>query len=335
MKLGKIADLINAKIVGDSEIEITGACGIKEAKNGDITFLADKKNIKYIHTTDASAIIVRDEIKESPKSMLIVDNPHLAFAKVLEIFYKKPFAPLGISDKAVIGKDVNLGENVTIYPLAYISNNINIGARVIIFPGVYIGEGVSIGDDSIIYPNVTIRENVIIGKRVIIHAGTVIGSDGFGYVFEKGQHYKIPQIGGVVIEDDVEIGANVTIDRATTGNTLIGSGTKIDNLVQIGHNVKIGKNCIIIAQVGIGGSVEIGNNVILAGQVGIRDHVKISDNVKVGAQSGVAHDIPRDEIFSGTPAIPHKTWLRAQNIYNKLPNYIKRLKELESRIKKS
>jgi UDP-3-O-[3-hydroxymyristoyl] glucosamine N-acyltransferase len=333
MKLKEIADLIGGRIIGNPEIEITGVSGIREARHGDITFLADKKNIKDIYNTNASAVIVRDEIEGLSTSMLIVNNPHLAFAKALEVFYTKPFKSLGISNKAIIGDNVDFGDNVTVYPLVYISSNITIGARVTIFPGVYIGDRVSIGEDSIIYPNVTIRENVTIGKRVIIHSGTVIGSDGFGYVLEKGKHYKIPQVGGVIIEDDVEIGANVTIDRATTGNTIVGSGTKIDNLVQIAHNVKIGKNCIIVAQVGIGGSVEIGDGVILAGQVGVRDHVKIGSGVKIGAQSGIVHDIPDNEAFSGTPAIPHKTWLRAQSIYAKLPEYIKRLQELEKKAK--
>lgn len=335
MKLKEIADIIGGRITGNPEVDITGVSSIKEAQKGNITFFADKKNMQYVYTTEASAIIAKEEIKGLSKSMLIVDNPYLAFAKTLELFYKKPFEPLGVSKDAVIGRDVNFGDDVSIYSRVYICNNVLIGSRVTIFPYVYIGDNVSIGDDSIIYPNVTIRENVKIGKNVTIHPGAVIGSDGFGYVLDKERHYKIPQVGGVIIEDNVEIGANVTIDRATTGNTSIGSGTKIDNLVQVAHNVKIGKNCLLVAQVAIGGSVEIGDGVVFGGQVGVRDHVKIGHGVMVGAQSGIGHDIPDGQVFSGTPAIPHKSWLRAQTIYSKLPEYIKRLLELERKVKKT
>jgi len=337
MKLSKLSELIGGEIVGDPDVEISGVSGIKEAGQGDITFLADKKSLKDLYATNASAVIVRqahyEEIKGLSVSMLIVDNPYFTFARALEVFYKKPFTPLGISDKAVIGNDVTFGSDVTVYPLVYISDRVFIGNRVVIFPGVYIGDDVSIGDETILYPNATIRERVKIGKRVIVHLGAVIGSDGFGYVQEKGRHYKIPQVGGVIVEDDVEIGANVTIDRATIGNTIIGCGTKIDNLVQIAHNVKIGRDCIIVAQVGIGGSTEIGDGVILAGQVGVKDHVKIGNHVMVGAQSGIGEDIPEGEAFSGSPAIPHRDWLKAQGIYAKLPELLNRIRELEKKIK--
>jgi len=334
MKLKEIADIIGGRISGDPEAEIIGAAGIKEAKKGYITFLAEKSKLKDVSKLNASAVIVKEKIEELPTNMLIVDNPYLAFARVLEIFYVKPHAPSGISDRAVIGNNVKIGDDVSIYPLVYISNNVTIGSRVTISPGVFIGENTSIGDDTFIYPNVTIREKVKIGRKVIIHAGTVIGSDGFGYVNNKGSHYKIPQVGGVIIEDEVEIGANVTIDRATVGNTIIGSGTKIDNLVQIAHNVIIGKNCIIAGQVGISGSVEIGDGVIFAGQVGVRDHVKIESKAIITGQTGVMGDVPEGQIYSGTPAIPHKIWLRSQNIYTKLPEYIKRLQELERKLSK-
>ncbi|RJQ13705.1 MAG: UDP-3-O-(3-hydroxymyristoyl)glucosamine N-acyltransferase [Nitrospiraceae bacterium] len=333
MKLKQLAELTGGRICGDPDVEITGVSGIKEAKQGDITFLAARKYLNDLSGSHASAVIVKEEIKELPASMLVVDNPGYAFAKALEVFYQKPFKPLGISEQAVICGNVSFGEDVSVFPNAYIGVDAVIGSRVTIYPGVFIGEGTSVGDDSIIYSNVTIRERVKIGRKAIIHSGSVIGSDGFGYVFEKGSHYKVPQVGGVIIEDDVEIGANVTIDRATIGNTTIGSGTKIDNLVQIGHNVRIGRNCIIIAQTGIAGSAEIGDGAILAAQAGVRDHIKIGNGAMVGAQSGIAEDIPDKQIYSGTPAIPHKTWLRAQSIYAKLPEYIKRLQELERKIK--
>ena len=332
MKLRELADLTGGRISGDPDLEITGVSGIKEAKEGDITFLINRKILNEVSGLKASAVIVKEEMEELPGSLLIVDNPQYVFARALEIFCLKPYAPSGVSDKAVVGRDVHLGADVSIHPLACVSDNVTLGDRVTLSPGVYIGEGTSIGNDSIIYSNVTIRENVRIGQKVIVHSGTVIGSDGFGYVLEKGVHYKIPQVGGVIIGDNVEIGANVTIDRATTGNTVIGSGTKIDNLVQIAHNVKIGKNCMLISQLGIAGSAEMGDGVVLAGQVAIRDHVKIGSGAMVGAQSGVAGDIPDGQIYSGSPAIPHRTWLRAQNIFSKLPEYIKRLQEIERKL---
>jgi UDP-3-O-[3-hydroxymyristoyl] glucosamine N-acyltransferase len=202
----------------------------------------------------------------------------------------------------------------------------------VLFPGSYIGSGVSIGDNSIIHPNVTIRENVSIGKGVIVHSGTVIGSDGFGYILEKGEHYKIPQVGGVIIEDNVEIGSNVSIDRATTGNTIIRQGTKIDNLVQIAHNVSVGKKCIIVSQVGISGSVEIGDGVVLAGQVGVKDHVRIGPGAVAAGQSGITRDIPGGQTYSGMPAIPHRTWLKAQSMFARLPELMKRLQDVENKI---
>jgi UDP-3-O-[3-hydroxymyristoyl] glucosamine N-acyltransferase len=334
MKLRELADLIGGKISGNPDIEITGAAGIKDAGAGDITFLADKKYLNDLYSSKAAAVITKDEISGLPASLLIAGNPYFAFARALEALYTKPRLHTGISAKAIVCDEVSFGDDVTVYPQAYIAGRVTIGSRVTIYPGVYIGEGSSVGDDSLIYPNVTIRENVRIGKKAIIHAGAVIGADGFGYVFENGLHYKIPQVGGVIIEDNVEIGANATIDRATTGDTVIGAGTKIDNLVQIAHNVKIGKNSIIVAQVGIGGSSEVGSGAVLAGQVGVRDHVKIGNGVMAGAQSGIIHDIPDGQVYSGMPAIPHKTWLRAQSIFARLPEYIRRLQELERKINK-
>ncbi|MBI5739231.1 MAG: UDP-3-O-(3-hydroxymyristoyl)glucosamine N-acyltransferase [Nitrospirae bacterium] len=335
MKLKELANIIGGKICGDPDVEIKGAAGIKEAKEGDITFLAEKKYLNDLPGSKASAVIAKDEITGLSASLLIADNPYFVFAKALKALYGRPRVAPGISDRADVCADAVFGEGVTVYPGAYVGSGVVIGARTVICPGVFIGDGSSVGDDSLIYPNVTIRENVRIGNKVIIHPGAVIGSDGFGYVFEQGAHYKIPQVGGVIIEDDVEIGANVTIDRATTGNTIIGAGTKIDNLVQIAHNVRTGKNCIIVSQVGVSGSVEMGDGVVLAGQAGVRDHVKIGSGVTVAAKAGITDDVPAGQIYSGMPAIPHKTWLRAQSVFAKLPEYIKRLQELERKMKTS
>ncbi|HCC69441.1 MAG TPA: UDP-3-O-(3-hydroxymyristoyl)glucosamine N-acyltransferase [Nitrospiraceae bacterium] len=333
MKLKELAELLNGKIIGNPDIEIKNIASISEAKNGDLTFLASGKYIDALKESNASAVIAREVVVGISKTFLLVENPYYTFARALEIFYQKPCVPIGVSKGAYIGKDVSLGAAISIYPNTYIADRACIGDSTAIYPNSYIGEGVEIGNNCIIYPNVVIRENVRVGDNVIIHAGAVIGADGFGYVQVAERHYKIPQVGGVIIEDDVEIGANVTIDRATLGFTVIGKGTKIDNLVQIAHNVTVGKGSLIVAQVGIGGSTELGNGVVLAGQVGVKDHIKIGSRVMVGAQSGIGHDIPDEQAFSGSPAIPHKDWLKAQAIFSKLPEVIKRIRALETKVK--
>lgn len=332
MKLREIAGLIGAELTGSPDVEIKGAAGISDAEDGDITFLATAKLVNECIESKASAVIVKEPVPEIKKPQLKVSNPQYAFARLLEHFYVKPFIASGISDRAYVSDKAKIGENVSVYPMAFVSDSASIGDRTVIYPGVFIGENSSVGDECIIYPNVTIRENVKVGSRVIIHSGAVIGSDGFGYVMEKGIHYKIPQVGGVIIEDNVEIGANVTIDRATTGNTTIGSGTKIDNLVQIAHNVKIGENSVIAAQTGVAGSTEIGNYVVFGGQVGVADHTKIDDGVMVGAQSGAMGHVKRG-IYSGSPMIPHRDWLRSISLFAKLPELNKRIRELEDMIK--
>ncbi len=331
MKLREIAKLLNGEIIGDPDIVISGVAGISDAAEGDITFLSSAKLIKECSESKAACVIVKDQIPDIKKAQLKVPNPQYAFARLLEYFYVKPLIPSGISDKAYVSDKAQIGKDVSICPLVFISDGVSIGDRTTIYPGVFIGENSSIGDECIIYPNATIREKIKIGSRVIIHPGAVIGSDGFGYVFEKGVHYKIPQVGGIILGDDVEIGANVTIDRATTGNTVIGKGTKIDNLVQIAHNVKIGENSIIVSQVGIAGSAEIGNYVVMGGQVGIADHARIDDGCMIGAQSGVMGHLEKG-IYSGSPVIPHRDWLKAISIFAKLPELNKKIKELEDKI---
>lgn len=331
MKLREIAELIGGEIIGDPETVIKGVAGISDASEGDITFLSNLKFVKECSESKASCVMVKDVIPDIKKAQLKVGNPYYAFARLLGHFYVKHLMPSGISDKAYISDKAQTGKDVSISPMVFISDGVSIGDKTVIYPGVVIGENVSIGDECILYPNVTIRENIKIGSRVIIHPGAVIGSDGFGYVFEKGVHYKVPQVGGVIIGDDVEIGANVTIDRATTGNTVIGKGTKIDNLVQIAHNVKIGENSIVVAQVGVGGSTEIGSFVVIGGQVGIADHAKIDDGCMIGAQSGIMGHLKKG-IYSGSPVIPHRDWLKAVAIFARLPELNKRMKELEDKI---
>ncbi len=331
MKLREIAKLIDGEVIGDPETEIKGVAGISDASEGDITFLINPKFIKECAESRVSCVIVKDMIPDIKKPQVKTANPHYAFAKLLEHFYVKPFILSGISDRAYVSDKARTGKDVTISPMVFVSDNAAIGDKTVIYPGVFIGENSHIGDECIIYPNVTIRENIKIGSRVIIHPGAVLGSDGFGYVFEKGIHYKIPQTGGVIIGDDVEIGANVTIDRATTGNTVIGKGTKLDNLVHIAHNVKIGENTIITAQGAVAGSAEIGSFVMTGGQVGVADHARIDDGCMIGAQSGVMGHLKKG-VYSGSPVIPHRDWLKAVAIFARLPELNKKIKELEDKI---
>jgi len=332
--LGEICEIVGGKVLGRSDIKISGVSGIEDAKEGDITFFVNPKYISQVYKTSASAILVAKEIPDCAKPMVIISNPYLAFAKLVNLFYVEKRKPTGVDKNVVVGENIKFGKDLSIYPFVVLEDGLEIGDRVVIFPGSFIGKNTKIGEDTIIYPNVSIRENTIIGKRVIIHSGASIGSDGFGFVQEGDRHIKIPQVGSTVIEDDVEIGSNMCIDRATLGSTVIKKGTKIDNLVQIGHNVVIGENTILVSQVGISGSCNIGDNVLLAGQVGIADHVRIGDNVVVGAKSGIGKDIKANSIVSGAPAYPHHKWRRTQVCLPKLPEMFKRMRSLEKKISK-
>ncbi|MCC6347395.1 MAG: UDP-3-O-(3-hydroxymyristoyl)glucosamine N-acyltransferase [Nitrospirales bacterium] len=331
MKLHELAQLLDGEVSGGSEVEITGASGILDAKEGDITFLSDRKWLSDLKGSRASAVLVREFIEDIATPQIKTPNPQYAFARLLSHFHVKPHPCKGVSAKASVAPGVSLGENVTVYDHAYLAEGVTVGAGTVIYPGVFIGENSSIGEGCVLHPNVTVREGVTIGNRVVIHAGSVIGSDGFGYVFAGGKHQKIPQVGGVVIEDEVEIGAAVTIDRATTGTTFIGGGTKIDNLVQIGHNVQVGRNVIIVAQVGIAGSSHIGDGVILGGQVGVADHSVIEAGTMVGAKAGVLGHMKRG-IYSGTMPMPHREWLKAMAVFARLPEMKKKLEDLERKI---
>ena len=333
-RLRDIALYLDGELVGDPSIEITGVSGIEEAKAGDLTFLANPKYKAFLEKTSASCVIVGKEIEGAKVPLIKHSNPYFAFSKATELFFEtKKEYPKTIHPTAVLGEGVKLGKEIHLGPYVVIEDNVELKENVAVLAGSFIGEGSNVGENCLIYPHVTIRENVKIDKNVIIHSGAVIGSDGFGYAKEKGIHHKIPQMGKVIIEDDVEIGANVTIDRATLGATRIGKGTKIDNLVQIGHNVVIGENCIIVAQVGISGSTKIGNNVVLGGQVGLAGHIKIGNNVMIGAQSGVTKDIPDNTTVFGCPAREIKKTKKIEACLSRLPEYIKRLKEIEEKLK--
>jgi UDP-3-O-[3-hydroxymyristoyl] glucosamine N-acyltransferase len=335
MKLRIFAERVGGTIVGDPEVEIAGVAGIADAGKGQITLLSSPKFSHLIEKSKASCVIVADPVPGIGMTQLSVENPTFVFAKAIETFYPKSVVEEGVSEFAYVSQETTIGRGAKIFPFACISSRVSIGESTTIGAGVFVGEGTTMGDECIIYPNVTIREGVSIGNRVVIHPGAVIGSDGFGYVLEKGVHYKIPQVGRVILEDDVEIGANVCIDRATLGVTVVGRGTKIDNLVQIAHNVKIGRNSLIAGQTGISGSSEVGDYVMLGGQVGVADHASVESGTMIGAQSGLFGHYPKG-VYSGTPALAHKLWLKAQAHFARLPERMpemqRKIKELEERI---
>lgn len=331
--LKEVASIIEGEIIGDENIVVTGICGIKEAKEGDLTFVANSRYLPLMSHTRASAIITSRDVKTAPKAIIRTENPSLAFAKMVSLLAPNDVRrPKGIHPTAVIGDKVKIGKNVAIDPYVVIEDNVEIKDNTILYAGVYVGYHTKIGRDCIIYPYVIIRERVTIGNKVVIHGGTVIGSDGFGFSTVQGVHHRIPQIGTVIIEDDVEIGANVTIDRARFDKTIIKKGTKIDNLVQIAHNVSIGENSIIVAQSGISGSTNIGKNVTIAGQSGVIGHISIGDNVVVAAQSGVTKSIPSNTCVSGYPAIPHVLAKKIHAFTKNLPELFKKVKQLEKEI---
>jgi UDP-3-O-[3-hydroxymyristoyl] glucosamine N-acyltransferase len=335
--LQEVAELVGGRVVGDGSVAITGVSGIKEAKPGQLTFLVNPKYERYLATTSASAVIVSEEYEShhvaDGKPLLVAGNAYGTFARAVELFAEsESVVGKGVHPTAVVAETATLGKDVAIGANTVVMDRVTIVDRSVVHPGVYLGSGVSVGGNSVIHPNVTIKASSVLGDGVIVHAGTVIGSDGFGFAREGEAHRKIPQIGNVVVEDNVEIGANVCIDRATIGTTRICKGTKIDNLVQIGHNVVIGEDSIVVAQVGISGSTEIGKHVTLAGQAGIVGHIHIGDNAMVGAQAGVTRSIPAGERVSGYPAQKHTVSKRLNACLQCLPSLFQKVKELEKRI---
>ncbi|MBC8016544.1 MAG: UDP-3-O-(3-hydroxymyristoyl)glucosamine N-acyltransferase [Sporomusaceae bacterium] len=329
--LREIAELVNGTLLGDGEIEIAGVTNIEEATMNDITF-AVAPHLNKAERSLAAAVIIPDTITEFAKPAIRVENPRIAFVSLLEVFMPKIEVERGIHPTAVIGKEAIIGENVSIMAYAVIADHAKIGDHTIVYPHTYIGHGATVGSESLIYSNVTIGAGCHIGSRVIIHSGAVLGSDGFGFITVGGRHQKVPQVGNVLIEDDVEIGANAAIDRATTGSTIVKRGTKIDNLVHLAHNVTVGENCFFVAQTGIAGSVKIGNNVTFAGQSGSAGHLTIGDQCVFAAKAGVISDVPERSFYAGFPARPHKEWLRAEAAANKVPDLIKKVRDLERRL---
>lgn len=336
IRLKDIADKVQGTLIGDGLVTISGIASIEEAKAGDITFLVQKSFKKYLKQSQASAIIVGEDIDRDQlagKSVIISKNPGLAYVKVAAMFQQETILEKGVSPRASVAASADVAPDATVCPFAFIGEKAIIGKNAIIHPFVHVGNGVTVGEDTVIHPHAVIYDRAFIGKRVIIHGGAVIGSDGFGYIWDGARHVKIPQIGIVEVEDDVEIGANVAIDRASLGKTVIGRGTKIDNLVQIAHNVSIGENSIIISQVGIAGSTTVGKNVILAGQVGVRDHVAIGDNVRAAGGTGITKDVPAGSLISGTPHMPHRDWLKLQTYIKNLPKLYDKMKRVEQKLR--
>lgn len=331
--LEQIVSFTKGMLIGSPNLVISGVSGIHEAGPGDLSFIADPAAVKDGLPTRAAALLVPRLIDLLACPQIVVPHPALTMAQVVEKFFVPQRLPLGLSILVHRGVDVAIGEGASIWPFVTLDDRVKIGRGTTLYPGVFVGEGSVIGENCVIHPNVTIREDVTIGNRVIIHAGTVVGSDGFGYVQEGGRHHKIPQIGTVVIEDDVELGANVTVDRATFGKTIIRRGTKVDNLVQIAHNVEIGEHNILVSQVGIAGSSKTGHHVIVGGQAGISDHVTIGDLAMIAARSGLNRDVPAKEVVAGAPAQPRLEWLKSMAIVAKLPELRQQFRDMEERLK--
>lgn len=330
--LGELAVFLGGELRGPADLAIEGIGPIDQATDREVTFIAQKRFTRLVNQSRAAAFIVSPDNAELPRPLIIVPQPYLAYAQVAALFAPPLKRWEGVSDLAFVGPQVSLGQEVSIAPLAYIEAGATLADRVTIMPGCFIGADAAIGADTLVYPNVTIRERCSVGKRCIIHSGTVIGSDGFGFVPGAAGHVKIPQMGIVIIEDDVEIGANCTIDRGALGATRIGRGVKMDNLVHLAHNVQVGEYSLLVAQVGISGSTKLGKGVVLAGQVGVAGHLEVGDGVQVGAQSGIHHSIPAGQIVTGTPTRPQKEFLKQTSHIPKLPDMYRRLKLLEQQV---
>ena len=333
ISLTQIHEVAGGELVGSPNTTITSLAGFEEAGPNDLTFVTGDRMLNTGRPTAAGALLAHRRLGEIANPHIVVANPTLAFAQIAQTFFCSMAPPRGIDTTVVRGVDTQVGSDVSIWSGVTLGDRVTIGSRVTLYPGVFVGDDTTIGDDTLLYPNVVVREGCTIGARVIVHSGTVIGSDGFGYVENQGRHYKIPQLGGVTIEDDVEVGANVTIDRATLGQTLIKQGTKIDNLVQIAHNVTIGAHSILVAQVGVAGSTRVGHHVMIGGQAGLTDHVVIGDQVMIAARAGVTRSIEPNQIVSGAPAMPHETWVKAQAVIPRLPELRQTIRALGERMK--
>lgn len=333
-----VADFTKGELIGNPDEVVTDVSKIEEGKKGTLAFLANPKYEKYLYTTEASIVLINKDFPVDGKvkpTLIRVDNAYDAFTSLLELYTKMIPEKKGIEQPSFIDPTAKIGDNVYIGAFSYIGPGVTLGNNVKIYPQCYIGDFTQVQDNTTIYPGVRIYHGCYIGCNCTLHSGVVIGGDGFGFVQQPDQQYrKIPQVGNVVIEDNVEIGANVTIDRATMGSTIIRKGVKFDNLIQIGHNVEVGENTVIVSQAGIAGSTKVGRNCQIGGQVGLAGHLKIGDNVKIGAQSGVSNSIKDGETVLGSPALDVTKQIKAMIVYKSLPEMSKRIADLEKEIRR-
>ena len=329
--LKEIAEMIGGVCTDAPELEIHALSDIDHAGPNHLTF-AVPPHLEKAEASNAGAVIIGMDVETFAKPAIRVANPRAAFAQLLAAFSPRAEVKRGIHPTAVIGENVKLGENVAIMAYAVLDDNVTVGDNTVIYPHTYVGVGAQIGADTILYPNVTIYEGCRVGNRNIIHSSTVIGGDGFGFATKDGVHHKVPQIGNVILEDDVEIGAHVGIDRAAMNSTIVGKGTKIDNLVHLGHNVVLGEGCLVVAQTGISGSTIVGHHVTFGGQCGTVGHINIGSNSVLAARSGLIADVPEKSFYAGFPAGPHVNWLRQEASARKVPDLIKQVKKLEKRL---
>lgn len=327
----ELAQFLGGTVIGDENREISDVKGLAEAGSDDISFAVEPYT-EYLPQVHAGAVITEKEYPAGNNTLVLVENPRLAFSKLLELFHPRQSVQKGIHSTAVVDESAKIGENTAVMAYAVIGKNVNIGAGSVIYPYVFIGDNVTIGVNAAIYPGAVIMENTVMGDNAVIRAHAVIGGEGFGFATKDGRHTRIPQIGNVTIGDDVEIGACTTIDNGTLGSTKVGRGTKIDNLVHLGHNVEIGEDCFVIAQTGIAGSTKVGNHVTFAGQTGCTGHITIGDNVTFAGKSGIVGNVASNTINAGFPARPHIEWSRTQVYIKKLPDLAKTVKALEKRI---
>ncbi len=329
--LYKLAELLDLPVKG-ADIELTGVGALLSARKSEISFFVKKNPQMQLKDSQAGAFLTSQEFAEEVSSAIISENVQYDWSRLLGYFAPSVGSFSGMSKESYIDESAIIGEDCTIYPQVFISKGSSIGKGSTLYPGVFIGENVTIGENALLYPNVSVLYGTYIGNNCILHAGVVIGTDGYSYTWHNNQHVKTPQIGTVYIEDDVEIGANTTIDRAALERTFIGKGTKIDNLVQIGHNCQVGEHCLIVSQVGIAGSTSLGKGVVLGGQVGLRDHIHIGDGVQIAAKSGIAGDIEAGSIIAGIPGVPAQSFLKNSIALQKLPSTLKKIRALEKKL---
>lgn len=333
VRLADIRQVIGGELVGSGTDVVSRVSSLEDAGPRDLAYVTSDRHIGAALKSRAGAFVAHRQLPELRRPHIVVSHPAHAIVTVIDRFFTAPLEPRGIAEHVARGVDVRIGPDPSIWPFVTIGDRVTLGARVRLYSGVFVGDDVTIGDDTVLFPNVSVLDRCQIGSRVRVHSGCVIGSDGFGYVQHEGRHYRVPQLGIVVIEDDVDLGANVTVDRATFGQTVVKRGTKVDNLVQIAHNVTVGEDSILVAQSGIAGSSSLGHHVVMGGQSGIGDHLTIADTTMIAARSGVMRDTEAGQIVAGSPALPHAVALRTYGVLPHLPELRQKVRDLERRVR--